>query len=291
MVAICLLLVILCCFSSKQGQPHFSRIQGVVGYADAFTPSIGLPTGSFLRERAIFSVSLSERTFADSAAATAVPRHVAYIVDGNGRWAAQQGKPRSFGHSRGANVTVEIVKRSFQMGVNYITLFLFSTENWSRPATEVQNIIELLHYYLTDFNQYLKAHKIRLRVIGQIEKLPKATQVLLKSVGYHSERDVDIDGVDDGCRTLCLAISYGGRDDIVSACKQIADKAVQNTIGINDITEEIFSQALSLGKLKIPDPDLLVRTSGELRLSNFLLWQCAYTEFASVPCLCRLLYP
>ena len=220
-----------------------------------------------------------------------LPKHVAYIVDGNGRWASRLANStdsridRSFGHTVGANVTVNIVKKTFELGVSFVTVFLFSTENWSRPSQEVQNIIHLLDKYLIDFSAYLKKEKIQLRVIGQKNRFPLHTQHLLDTVGYQS--DSSLEQGTESRRILCLALSYGGRDDIVDSCRLLASLAANGKISPNEIDEQMFAKYTQLGRSGIPDPDLLVRTSGERRLSNFLLWNCAYTEFESVPCLCE----
>jgi undecaprenyl diphosphate synthase len=197
---------------------------------------------------------------------------VAFIVDGNGRWAVEQGLPRFEGHSKGANTTVEVAKHLFSSGVSVLTFYLFSTENWSRPPMEVANIMSLLEKYLVDVSAYLLENKIRLNVIGQLDRLPGSSQALIKALEMSTEGFIKDE---EGGKTLCLALSYGGRDDIVNACKKI------NASGLSpdDISEETFNSYLSLGSRDIPDPDLVIRTSGEQRLSNFLLWQSAYSEF------------
>jgi undecaprenyl diphosphate synthase len=199
---------------------------------------------------------------------SALPRHVAFIVDGNGRWAIEKGLRRQDGHSRGANVTVEVAKSAFRSGIPYLTFFLFSTENWARPSDEVANIMKLLEKYLGDVSSYLVENGIKLVVIGQIDRLPPTSQALIKAVEKSTE---GFNG-----QTLCLALSYSGRDDIVRACRSIQKTGVSPT----SITEEVFNRHLSLGSRSIPDPDLLIRTSGEQRLSNFLLYQAAYSELA-----------
>ena len=202
----------------------------------------------------------------------AVPSHVAFIVDGNGRWAVKQGKSRSDGHAAGANVTVDIVKKSFEMGVQYVTLYLFSTENWKRPNEEIYNIFSLLESNVRKFNGYLTENDIALKVIGQTYRLPVAVRTVLQTAQDRRPGKVPQ-------RTLCLALSYGGRDDIVEACRNI----VRDKVAMSAIDEELFAGYTSTGQLGIPDPDLIIRTS-EFRLSNFLLYQAAYAEFASVDC-------
>ena len=179
-----------------------------------------------------------------------------------------------YGHIHGANNTIEIVKESFKYGINYITLFLFSTENWKRPQTEIENIMNLLEKYLKELSTYLQDNRIKVRVIGQVYRLPLSIQSLINNVGYN--------GNDNNDRVLILALSYGGRDDIVQSTKKICNDVIAGRKRIEDIDEEYFSKQTSTGSLSIPDPDIVIRTSGEIRLSNFLLWQLAYSEFISV---------
>lgn len=207
---------------------------------------------------------------------TQAANHVAFIVDGNGRWGESNNMTRSEGHSVGANVTVEITKAAFEQGVEYISLYLFSTENWKRSSTEISHIMKLLEDYLLNFSQYLLDNKIKLRIIGQTNRLPFNIQVLSKNIGYKSE--------ENGNKTLILAISYGGRDDILNACKNIVHDVNDNKVSVDDIDEDMITSNLSTGLIDVPDPDIVIRTSGELRLSNFMLWQCAYSELAPVNC-------
>lgn len=173
-------------------------------------------------------------------------KHVAYIVDGNGRWALQNNKTRIQGHNIGANVTVEIVKESFALGVDVVTLYLFSTENWKRSNEEVLNIMFLLEKYLRDFSVYLKENNIRVRVIGQRHRLSDSVQLLLKAL-----ETSQLFNNDDKCknqRTLCLAVSYGGRDDIIEATKRIVDMVSLNQLKSEDVTESLFSQNTMTGQ-------------------------------------------
>lgn len=204
---------------------------------------------------------------------TNIPNHVGFICDGNGRWAHSRGIERHFGHSAGANTTVEIAKRSFDVGVKVVTLYLFSTENWARPQVEVSTIMSLLEKYLVEVSQYLLQNEIRLVAIGQLSRLPQSCQALINRLTSDTSKK-------GSQRTLCLALSYGGRDDIVQACRSIV--SARSAIAPGEIDESLFSKHTSTGRLGIPDPDLIIRTSGEMRISNFLLWQSAYTEFASV---------
>ena len=173
-------------------------------------------------------------------------RHIAYIVDGNGRWALGNNKTRMEGHNLGANVTVEIVKKSFDLGIEVVTLYLFSTENWKRSNEEIMNIMFLLEKYLRDFSIYLKEKNIRIRVIGQKHRLSDSVQLLLNAL--ETSQLFNNDAGSGNQRTLCLAVSYGGRDDIVEATKIIAELVKSKKIDSNDITEDIFSQYTMTGK-------------------------------------------
>lgn len=175
-------------------------------------------------------------------------KHVAYIVDGNGRWAASNNKTRIEGHNLGANVTVEVVKESFALGVEVVTLYLFSTENWKRSNEEILNIMFLLEKYLREFSSYLKKNNIRVRVIGQKHKLSNSIQSLLMAL--ESSKDYNNDNNDENAvnqRTLCLAVSYGGRDDIVEAARRLAELVSSQKMNLNDITERSFSHHTMTG--------------------------------------------
>jgi len=181
-----------------------------------------------------------------------------------------------------------VVKECFVMGVDTVTLFLFSTENWQRPSTEIDNIFVLLETYLNELQAYLCENKIVVKSIGQKSRLSTKLQELLDNAGYCPSEAADSEKVEMGMestRTLCLALSYGGRDDIVEAAKSLASAVKDNIISIEDITEETFAKHTSTGSQCVSDPDLIIRTSGELRMSNFLLYQSAYAEFVSVSCL------
>ena len=214
-----------------------------------------------------------------------IPRHIAFIVDGNGRWAENRGLSRTEGHNAGANVTVEIVQSCFENGVEVVTLYLFSSENWKRPSKEVSNIMILLESYLKDFTGYLLENEISLKTIGQLSRLPKTTQLLLKDIERTSSAfKIPIKTTQDKKpkRVLCLALSYGGRDEIVQAAKELCKDVQKGRKNVNDIDEASFEEYLYTSQHKLPDPDVIVRTS-ESRLSNFLLWQSAYSEFISLP--------
>ena len=211
------------------------------------------------------------------------PNHVAFIVDGNGRWAETKNLSRTEGHRMGATISPDIVKKTFEY-VDYVTLYLFSTENWSRPKHEVENIMFLLETYLLEFSSYLKQNKINIVTIGQLHRLPSSLLKILEEVGY---KPTDNCTSNKSIKTLILAISYGGRDDIVSSCKLIVKKALKGELTVDEIDTNLFSKFTQTGQQQIPDPEMIVRSSGEKRLSNFLLWQSAYSEFFSISKFCK----
>ena len=198
-----------------------------------------------------------------------LPAHVAIIMDGNGRWAKARGLPRSAGHKRGAEAARKAVRAAAEAGVSYITLFGFSSENWSRPDEEVSDLMGLLRFYLKREIKSLQKDGVRLRVIGNRAMLPTDIQELISAAEKQTENNARI--------TLIIALSYGGRAEIVNAAMSLAVKASEGVIDPSKINEEMFSGYLET--VGIPDPDLLIRTSGEKRISNFLLWQTAYSEF------------
>ena len=197
-----------------------------------------------------------------------LPSHVAIIMDGNGRWAKKRLLNRIKGHERGSETVRAIVRACRKIGISYLTLYAFSTENWQRPRSEVTALMTLLKKFLESEQKEMLDNNIRLYAIGQIERLPKnVRQVLYKAMTLTKKNDGMI---------LNLALSYGGRAEIVKMVKEIAIKAKDAIIDLDSITPEIISEHLYTSE--IPDPDLLIRTSGEMRISNFLLWQIAYTE-------------
>jgi undecaprenyl diphosphate synthase len=198
-----------------------------------------------------------------------VPRHVAIIMDGNGRWAEARGLPRIKGHEAGADSVRDITRACRQAGVQALTLYSFSTENWKRPADEVAGLMALLARFLVEERGEILDNGIRLQAIGQTEKLPVTVRAALKELSFASRNNHDM--------TLTLALSYGGRAEIVEAARSLARKAATGRLRPEQIDEAAF--ASELGTAGLPEPDLLIRTSGELRLSNFLLWQLAYAEF------------
>ncbi len=191
-----------------------------------------------------------------------IPRHIAIIMDGNGRWARQRGMPRIMGHYKGSEVAEEIVKFCANLGVEYLTLFAFSTENWRRPREEVELLFDLLKNYLTQKKEELIREGVRLRFIGRRDRIGKDLKNLMEKLEEETSKDYRI--------TVILAIDYGGRDDIIRAVRKAVHQRMES------IDEDTFSRLLDLGE--IPDPDLMIRTAGERRISNFLLWNLAYTE-------------
>ncbi|MBC8128373.1 MAG: isoprenyl transferase [Gloeobacteraceae cyanobacterium ES-bin-144] len=201
-----------------------------------------------------------------------IPRHIAVIMDGNGRWAKERGLPRREGHRAGAESVREITDACIELGVEYLTLYAFSSENWNRPAAEVKALMSLLDRFLAEKAKDLDKQKIRLLAIGQLERLPNKTRALLDKIMART--------ADHKALTLVLALSYGGREEIVSAARSLATDAAAGAISPDDIDAPLFASRLQTHG--IPDPDLLVRTSGEMRVSNFLLWQISYAEIVIV---------
>ena len=197
-----------------------------------------------------------------------IPRHCAVIMDGNGRWAEQRGLPRNAGHEAGADSVREIVRAAGKLGVEVLTLYSFSTENWGRPEDEVQALMALLERYLRDELTELTENKVRLSAIGELDRLPETVRMALEQVSSYTANH-------DGLH-LVLALSYGSRLEIVDAVKEIAREVAGGRLDPDAIAAETISRHLWTRNL--PDPDLLIRTSGEMRLSNFLLWQLAYAE-------------
>jgi undecaprenyl diphosphate synthase len=197
-----------------------------------------------------------------------VPRHVAIIMDGNGRWARSRGLPRIAGHRAGAKSVDEAIRAAMELGVKILTLFTFSTENWKRPESEVNQLFKLLDKYLDKEEADLNKNNIRLVATGDIKPLPEATRERLKRVMESTKAN--------NAFTLNLALNYGSRPEIVNALRRIASLVKDGAISPGDIDEKLFSSFLYTKDL--PDPDLLIRTSGEFRLSNFMLWQISYTE-------------
>ena len=201
-----------------------------------------------------------------------MPKSIAIIMDGNRRWAKAQGKPVSFGHKEGAKTLEKIVRYANKIGLEYITVYAFSTENWKRAEDEVKTLMLLLQAYLDDYAKRADSENIKVKILGDITALSKGMQ---KSIRECMERTKNNTGV-----TFNIALNYGGRDEIIKAIKKIATDVKDEKIKIEDIDEKVVSD--NLYTKGMPDPDLLIRTSGELRLSNFLPWQLVYTEFLFV---------
>ncbi len=196
-------------------------------------------------------------------------RHIAIIMDGNGRWAQKKGLARNMGHKKGAQTVIDIAKAVKELGVQYLTLYAFSTENWKRDEEEVSGLMNLLREYLDKNFEELKKNDVRIIFIGQREMLD--ADIVLKMEKLEQET------LNNKSLVLQVALSYGSRLEIVTAVKKIADLVAKKDIMLDDINEEIFSKFLYTSG--IPDPDLVIRTSGEQRISNYLLWQIAYSEF------------
>ena len=195
-----------------------------------------------------------------------IPAHIAIIMDGNGRWAKQKEQPRSFGHQAGAETVHVIAEEAARLGVKYLTLYTFSTENWNRPVDEVNALMALLMESIEE--EIFMKNNISFRIIGDVEKLP--TNVL-NSLNHCIERT----SVNTGM-CLTLALSYSSKWEITNAMQQIAHKVKEGKINVTDITDKTIDEHLSTNFM--PDPELMIRTGGEIRLSNYLLWQCAYSE-------------
>ncbi len=206
-------------------------------------------------------------------AAGEIPRHIAIIMDGNGRWARRRGKPRISGHAEGVESVRDVVSACGELGVGYLTLYAFSTENWKRPQEEVSLLMRLLLKALRDETDRLNSNNVCLRVIGDVQTLPAEVQNgLLESI----RKTASNTGL-----TLILALSYSGRWDLTEAARRLVREAASGRLEPEAVTEDLIAAHLSTAG--VPDPDLLIRTSGELRISNFLLWQLAYAEFHVTP--------
>lgn len=204
-----------------------------------------------------------------------IPEHIAIIMDGNGRWAKKRGLSRSMGHREGSRTLKKIVEACYQLGVKYLTVYAFSTENWSRPKEEVNELMKLLLDYLRNAERELAGKKVRIKVIGEKKKLPAE---IIKEIERVEKNTENIEGLD-----FIIALNYGGRQEIVEAVSKLVDDfgaGVLTEINEDTISERLYTK-------NIPDPDLLIRTSGEMRISNFLIWQLSYSEFY----FCDVLWP
>jgi len=202
-------------------------------------------------------------------ASVPMPRHIAIIMDGNGRWAEQRGLPRSVGHRMGVEAVRRTVRAAIELGVQYLTIYSFSSENWSRPASEIDDLMGLMKRFIRRDLAELHQNNVRVRVIGEREGVDAELLGLIDEAVELTNANTALD--------LVIAFNYGSRAEIARAARRLAERVLEGTIKAEQITPEALSAALDTQS--IPDPDLLIRTSGELRLSNFLLWQSAYTEF------------
>ena len=202
-----------------------------------------------------------------------MPRHVAIILDGNGRWAKAKGMPRNYGHVQGAKTVEVICEEAYRMWIQYLTVYAFSTENWNRPKDEVDALMKLLRNYMKTCLQTAKKNRMCVRVLGEKSRLD---QDIRDRIAELEEATKDNDGLH-----FQIAINYGGRDEILRAAKKLVRKVEQGQLQAEDLTEADLSDCLDTAG--IPDPDLLIRTCNEQRISNFLLWQLAYTEFYFTP--------
>lgn len=202
-----------------------------------------------------------------------IPNHVAIIMDGNGRWAKAKGLPRNYGHMEGAKTVEEVLEDASDMGIKYLTVYAFSTENWNRPSDEVSALMKLLRTYMKNCIAKSNKNNVRCRVIGDKTRLDDDLQAAIEKLEEATQNNTGIN--------FTIAINYGGRDEIVRAIRKTAEQVARNELKPEDITEEVFNSLLDTAQL--PDPDLLIRTCNELRISNFLLWQLAYTEMYFTP--------
>ncbi len=218
---------------------------------------------------------MSTETRLSAQALGSLPQHVAIIMDGNGRWAKQRGLPRVEGHRNGVESVRTAVRTAGEVGVKYLTLYAFSVENWNRPKDEVDTLMKFLARFLKNEIGELNRNNVRLEVIGQIWRLPEFVQAQLAKTQAALAKNNGL--------TLVLALSYGGRTELVEATRAIAAKTKSGDLDPAEINERLFSEHLYTRHF--PDPDLLIRTSGEMRVSNFLLWQISYAEFVVTPVL------
>lgn len=204
-----------------------------------------------------------------------IPRHVALILDGNGRWAKKRGLPRTAGHKKGCEAVENIVEVAARMGIRYLTVYGFSTENWKRPEEEVSTLMQLFRFYAKRLQKIATANNVRVRMIGERSRFAPDLQKAIEGLETSTRDNTGL--------TFVIAVNYGGRDEITRAVRRMTLDAKNGVIEPSDITEETVASYLDTAGM--PDPDLMIRTSGELRLSNYLLWQLAYAEFYVTDCL------
>lgn len=198
-----------------------------------------------------------------------VPQHVAIILDGNGRWAKAKGMPRNYGHAQGSKNVERICEEAWRLGIKYLTVYAFSTENWNRPKSEVDALMKLLRNYMKTCLKTAAKNDMKIRVIGDIEPLDEDIKSRIRELEEASKNN--------GGLNFTIALNYGSRDEMIRATKRLAQDCVDGKVDPQKIDEALYTSYLDTREL--PDPDLLIRTSGELRLSNYLLWQLAYSEF------------
>ncbi|MDF2589608.1 MAG: uppS [Anaerocolumna sp.] len=198
-----------------------------------------------------------------------IPQHVAIILDGNGRWAKKRMMPRNYGHVQGSKTVEKICEEAYHMGIKYLTVYAFSTENWTRPKEEVDALMKLLRNYMKDCVRTSNKNNMRVRILGDRSKLSDDIRESIEELEKASAENTGLN--------FQVALNYGSRDEMIRGIKQIAGDLQANKISLDDIDEKLFNNYLDTKD--IPDPDLLIRTSGEQRVSNFMLWQLAYTEF------------
>ncbi len=202
-----------------------------------------------------------------------IPNHVAIILDGNGRWAKAKGMPRNYGHIQGAKTVEEICEVAYKMGIQYLTVYAFSTENWNRPKDEVDALMKLLRNYMKNCLKTASKNNMCVRVIGEKSRLDDDIRKSIEELENATKNNTGLH--------FSIAINYGGRDELVRATRKIAERVARGELKPEDITEDVMEQSLDTAGL--PEPDLLIRTCNEQRISNFLLWQLAYTEFYFTP--------
>ena len=198
-----------------------------------------------------------------------VPQHIAIILDGNGRWAKAKGMPRNYGHAQGSKNVEKICEEAWRMGIKYLTVYAFSTENWSRPENEVAALMKLLRNYMKTCLKTAAKNDMKIRVIGDIEPLDDDIKSRI--------RELEAATTDNGGLNFTIALNYGSRDELTRAAQKMAKDCAEGKIKAEEIDESVFETYLDTHR--IPDPDMMIRTSGEQRLSNYLLWQLAYSEF------------
>ena len=200
---------------------------------------------------------------------TRIPKHTAIILDGNGRWATSKGLERGEGHREGVRAITRVVEAASKISIKYLTLYAFSTENWNRPIDEVNSLMDLMVYAISEETEYLKKNGVKVICIGDMSRLPEYASTALNECIYQTREGNKL--------TLIIALSYSSKWELTDATRKIAEDVTKGVLKIDDINEETISMYLTTHS--IPDPDLLIRTGGEQRISNFMLWQCAYAEF------------